>query len=144
MEHLEGLLLTEERMCLPNPTLEQSFDQLEDELFEVLHCWVLLDEEKIGGEIVVSLLKFMGSMVLWFCCNYDMVSKFCCWNSAATTHKFSGLSCCCYMLVFNAGNFAVCIPSFILFEKTNRGRMVWFYVLCCCCYTMVLSGFIMV
>ena len=39
-------------------------DQLEDELFEVLHCWVLLDEEKIGGEIVVSLLKFMGSMVL--------------------------------------------------------------------------------
>jgi len=64
LEHLEGLLLTEERMCLPNPTLEQSFDQLEDELFEVLHCWVLLDEEKIGGEIVVSLLKFMGSMVL--------------------------------------------------------------------------------
>jgi len=64
LEHLKGLLLTEERMCLPNPPLEQSFDQLEDELFEVLHCWVLLDEEKIGGEIVVSLLKFMGSMVL--------------------------------------------------------------------------------
>jgi len=31
------------------------------------------------------------------------------------------------MLVFNAGNSVVCIPSFILFEKTNRGRMV---VLC--------------
>jgi len=64
LEYLEGFLLTEERMCLQNPTLEQSFDQLEDELFEVLHCWVLLDEEKIGGEIVVSLLKFLGSMVL--------------------------------------------------------------------------------
>jgi len=38
---------------LPNPPLEQSFDQLE-----------LLDEEKIGGKIVVSLLKFLGSMVL--------------------------------------------------------------------------------
>jgi len=50
-------------MCLPNPTLDQSFDQLEDERFEVLHCRVLLDEEKIGGEIVVSLLKFLGSMV---------------------------------------------------------------------------------
>jgi len=29
------------------------------------------------------------------------------------------------------------IPSFILFEKTNRGRMVWFYVLCCCCYGVI-------
>jgi len=29
------------------------------------------------------------------------------------------------------------IPSFILFEKPNRGRMMWFYVLYCCCYTMV-------
>jgi len=53
LDYLEGLLLTEERMCLPNPRLEQSFNQLE-----------LLDEEKIGGEIVVSLLKFLGSMVL--------------------------------------------------------------------------------
>jgi len=53
LERLEGLLLTEERIFLPNPPLEQSFDQLE-----------LLDEEKIGGEIVVSLLKFIGSMVL--------------------------------------------------------------------------------
>jgi len=44
----------------PNPPLEQSFDQLEDEPFEVLHCWVLLDEEKIGGEIVVSLLDPIG------------------------------------------------------------------------------------
>jgi len=43
----------EERIFLPNPPLEQSFDQLE-----------LLDEEKIRGEIVVSLLKFMGFMVL--------------------------------------------------------------------------------
>ena len=43
----------EERIFLPNPPLEQSFDQLE-----------LLDEEKIGGEIVVSLLKILGSMVL--------------------------------------------------------------------------------
>jgi len=102
---MEGLLLREERMCLPNPTLEQSFDQLEDELFEVLLCWVLLDEEKIGGEIVVSLLKFLG------------------------TNWFSGLLCCYYMLVFNDGNSDVCIPSFILFEKTNRGRIVWFYVL---------------
>jgi len=50
---LEGLLLTKERIFLPNPPLEQSFDQLE-----------LLDEEKIGGETVVSLLKFLGSMVL--------------------------------------------------------------------------------
>ena len=49
LEHLEGLLLLEERIFLPNPPLEQSFDQLE-----------LLDEEKIG----VSLLKFLGSMVL--------------------------------------------------------------------------------
>ena len=78
-----------------------------------------------------------GLLVLWyfdfvvvialihhrFCCNSDMVSKFCCWNGAATTYRFSGLSCCCYMLVFNAGNSAVCIPSFILFEKTNRGRI---------------------
>ena len=64
LDYLEGLLLTEERMCIPNPSLEQSFDQLEDELFEVLHCWVLLDEEKIGGETVVSLLKFLGSVVL--------------------------------------------------------------------------------
>jgi len=53
LEHLEGLLLTEERIFLPNPPLKQSFDQLE-----------LLDEEKIRGEIVVSLLKFLGSMVL--------------------------------------------------------------------------------
>jgi len=53
LDYLEGLLLTEERMCLPNPSLEQSFNQLE-----------LLDEEKIGGETVVSLLKFLGSMVL--------------------------------------------------------------------------------
>jgi len=53
LECLEGFLLTEERIFLPNPPLEQSFDQLE-----------LLDEEKIGGEIVVSLLKFLGSMVL--------------------------------------------------------------------------------
>jgi len=50
LERLEGLLLTEERISLPNPPLEQqSFDQLE-----------LLDEEKIRGEIVVSLLKFLG------------------------------------------------------------------------------------
>jgi len=53
LERLEGLLLTEERIFLPNPPLEQSFDQFE-----------LLDEEKIVGETVVSLLKFMGSMVL--------------------------------------------------------------------------------
>ena len=53
LERLEGLLLTEERIFLLNPPLKQSFDQLE-----------LLDEEKIGGEIVVSLLKFLGSMVL--------------------------------------------------------------------------------
>jgi len=52
LEHLEGLLLREERIFLPNPPFQQSFDQLE-----------LLDEEKIGGEIVVSLLKFFGSMV---------------------------------------------------------------------------------
>jgi len=64
LEHLEGLLLTKERICLPNLTFEQSFDQLKDELFEVLHCWLLLDEEKIGGETVVSLLKFLGFMVL--------------------------------------------------------------------------------
>jgi len=32
------------------------------------------------------------------------------------------------MLIFSARNSAICIPSFILFEKTNRGRMVWFYV----------------
>ena len=57
LERLEGLLLTEEIIFLPNPPLEQSFDQLE-----------LLDEEKIGGETMVSLLKFLGSMVLWFCC----------------------------------------------------------------------------
>ena len=43
----------EERIFLPNPPLEQSFDQLE-----------LLDEEKIGGETMVSLLKFLGSVVL--------------------------------------------------------------------------------
>ena len=53
LERLEGLLLTEERISLPNPPLEQSFDQLE-----------LLDKEKIEGETMVSLLKFMGSMVL--------------------------------------------------------------------------------
>jgi len=53
LERLEGLLLTEEIIFLPNPPLEQSFDQLE-----------LLDEEKIGRETVVSLLKFRGSMVL--------------------------------------------------------------------------------
>jgi len=53
LERLEGLLLKEERIFLPNPPLEQSFDQLE-----------LLDEKKIEGEIVVSLLKFSGSMVL--------------------------------------------------------------------------------
>jgi len=52
LERLEGLLLTEERISLPNPPLEKSFDQLE-----------LLDEEKIGGETVVSLLNFWG---LWF------------------------------------------------------------------------------
>jgi len=52
LERLEGLLLTEEIIFLPNPPLEQSFDQLE-----------LLDEEKIGGETVVSLLKFLG---LWY------------------------------------------------------------------------------
>jgi len=46
LEHLEGLLLTEEIIFLSNPPLE------------------LLYEEKIGGEIVVSLLKFLGSMVL--------------------------------------------------------------------------------
>ena len=68
-----------------------------------------------------------------------MLLQWCCY-----THWFSGLLCCCYMLVFNARNSVVCIPSFILFEKTNRGRIVWFYVLCCCCYTMGLSGFIMV
>jgi len=38
VERLEGLLLTEERIFLPNPPLEQSFDQLEVEPFEVLHC----------------------------------------------------------------------------------------------------------
>ena len=64
LERMEALLLTEERIFLPNPPLEQSFDQLEDEPFEVLHCWVLLDEEKIGGETMVSLLKFLGSMIL--------------------------------------------------------------------------------
>ena len=53
LERLEGLLLAEERIFLPNSPLEQSFDQLE-----------LLDEEKIGRENVVSLLKFLGSMVL--------------------------------------------------------------------------------
>jgi len=58
------LLLTEERIFLPNPRLEKSFNQLEVEPFEVLHCWVLLDEENIGGETVASLLKFLGSMVL--------------------------------------------------------------------------------
>jgi len=53
LERLKGLLLTKEIIFLPNPPLEQSFDQLE-----------LLDEEKIGGETMVSLLKFIGSMVL--------------------------------------------------------------------------------
>ena len=38
LERLEGLLLTEEIIFLPNPPLEQSFNQLE-----------LLDEEKIRG-----------------------------------------------------------------------------------------------
>ena len=64
LECLKGLILTEERIFIPNPPLEQSFDQLEDEPFEVLHCWVLLDEEKIREETVVSLLKFLGSMLL--------------------------------------------------------------------------------
>ena len=64
LERLEGFLLTEERIFLPNPPLEQSLYQLEDEPFKVLHCWVLVDEEKIEGETVVSLLKFLGSMVL--------------------------------------------------------------------------------
>ena len=45
--------LNRRKNILPNPPLEQSFDQLE-----------LLDEEKIGRETVVSLLKFLGSMVL--------------------------------------------------------------------------------
>jgi len=49
LERLEGLLLPKDRIFLPNPPLEQSFNQLE-----------LLDEEKVGGEIVVSLLKFLG------------------------------------------------------------------------------------
>jgi len=53
LECLGGLLVTEERIFLPNPPLEKSFYQLE-----------LLAEEKIGGETVVSLLKFLGSMVL--------------------------------------------------------------------------------
>jgi len=59
LECVEGLLLTKERIFLPNPPLEQSFDQLE-----------LLDEEKIGGEIVVSLLKFLGvyGLLLQWCC----------------------------------------------------------------------------
>jgi len=43
LECLESLLLIEERIFLPNPPLEKSFNQLE-----------LLDEEKIGGETVVS------------------------------------------------------------------------------------------
>ena len=41
------------KISLPNPPLEQSFNKLE-----------FLDEEKIGGETMVSLLKFLGSMVL--------------------------------------------------------------------------------
>jgi len=71
LKRLEGLFLTEEKIFLSNPPLEQSFDQLEDEHFKVLHCCVLLDEEKIGGETVVSLLKFMGFMVLWLCCCHN-------------------------------------------------------------------------
>ena len=86
------------------------------------------------AEISWSLWYFDSAAVIAlihhrFCCNSDMVSKICCCNGAATTHRFSGLSRFCYMLVFNAGNSIVWIPSFILFEKTNRGRMVWFYVL---------------
>ena len=67
LDYLEGLLLTKERMCLPNPTLEQSFDQLEDELFEVLHCWVLLDEEKIGGRncgLLAEISRVYGTLIL--------------------------------------------------------------------------------
>jgi len=52
LERLKGLLLTEERIFLPNPRLEQSIDQLENEPFEVVHCWVLLDEEKIGEKLL--------------------------------------------------------------------------------------------
>jgi len=40
------------------------WDQLEDKLFLSTPLLKLLDEEKIGGKTVVSLLKFLGSMVL--------------------------------------------------------------------------------
>ena len=53
LECLEGLLLIEEKIFLPNPPFEQSFNQIE-----------LQDEEKIERETMVSLLKFLGSMVL--------------------------------------------------------------------------------
>jgi len=90
LERLEGLLLTKEKIFLPNPPFEQSFDQLEDESFEVLYCWVLLDKEKIGGETVVSLLKFLGFMVLWLCCCHSSDTPlFCCY-----THWLSGLFYC--------------------------------------------------
>jgi len=53
LERLEGLLLTKERIFLPNLPLEQSFDQLE-----------LLDEEKIGGETMVWGLWYFDSAVV--------------------------------------------------------------------------------
>ena len=70
-------------------------------------------------------MVLLHTLVFWFIMLL-LYAGFQCWKTLMQT---------CY---------SVFVPSFILFVKTNRGRMVWFYVSYCCCYTLVLSGFIMV
>ena len=91
---------------------------------------LLAEISRVYGTLILLLSQLWYTID--FCCNFDMVSQVCCCNGVAT---HTGI-----MVFLNP----VSIPSFILFEKTNRGRMVWFYVLYWCCYTLVLSGFIMV
>ena len=121
----------------------------------------LLGDEKKGGEIVVSwtlwcfnlLCKFRCCHKLWypkdFCCNFIWYQRFVIAMVLLHTLVFWFILLLLYVgfqcwKTLMQTDYSVFIPSSILFMKTNRGRMVWFYVLYCYCYTLVLSGFIMV
>ena len=81
----------------------------------------------VNSAVVISFDTLQFSAAI-----FDMVSKICCCNGVATHTGFLDF--------LNP----VFIPSFILFVKTNRGRMVCFYVLYWCWYTLVLSSLIMI
>ena len=133
LECLEGLLLTEERIFLPNPTLEQSFNQLE-----------LLDEEKIGEKLWSPCWNLWD---LWY---FDFAAVITLIHHRSLLQFWYGitgllLQWCCYTYWYY-GFFLILILSLLSFYLRRQIGGEWFDFMCCSvaatlwCY-LVLSWF---